>query len=168
MMCATLDCNANTTGKSKYCRPCAKIAREKWLARINDAAEARQVRSETFATVWQAACNAAKAAHEAAKPTPMVVTEVDPITNEPRQRFFVSEGCCGYASVKVMPANAPFANWLKAHANARKSYRGGVCSPSFSYGSQSYERSCAAADAAVRVIKQALPDVQVYVDSWVD
>jgi hypothetical protein len=166
MNCAVTGCVVPTSGASKYCRPHAKEARERWLAMIREKSAARDERTRTFAGAWFRACDAAKVAHKAAEPTPMVVVEKNVVTGEDKQRWFVSEGCCGYASVSVVPGNHPFAIWAKKNAGFRKSYKGGCVSATFSYGSQSYERSCAAADAAVAVLREA--GIPAYVDSWID
>jgi hypothetical protein len=39
---------------------------------------------------------------------------------------YIPDGVCGFAWVKLRPANSPFANWLKKNGKARKAYDGGV------------------------------------------
>jgi hypothetical protein len=153
-VCATDGCNSAAQGKSKYCRPHAREARAAWLDKVKASSEARVERKASFADLWARACAAARKAHAEAIPVPMTVVEQDVITGEPKRSWFVSEGPCGFGSVKVRPGNSSFALWLVSNSYARKSYNGGV-SISTNYGSQSIARAEAAAEAMADVLREA-------------
>lgn len=155
MTCATVGCVLPTTGKSKYCREHREQARTAWLAKVQASGQAREDRDVRFLNLWSRALEAAKAAHAAALPTPMVVTESEGLSGQPTGRsWYVSEGACGFAWVTVHPGNSSFAIWATKHAGFRKAYGGGVqCSMNF--GSQSVERGSQAAWAAAEVLREA-------------
>jgi hypothetical protein len=154
-VCATEGCNSAAQGKSKYCRPHAREARAAWLDKVKASSEAREERKSYFADIWARAVAAARKAHAEAIPTPMTVVEKVGISNENTGRsYFVSEGACGFGSVKVRPGNSSFALWLVKNNYAHKSYNGGV-SISTNYGSQSVARAEAAAYAMADVLREA-------------
>ncbi|MCK5548163.1 MAG: hypothetical protein KAI64_04060, partial [Thermoplasmata archaeon] len=99
---------------------------------------------------------AGQAAGENAVPRPMVVSEVNPVNDEPNGRqWFVGEGVCGFAWVNVRPGTSSFARWLKKEGLARRdNYLGGVTVnvPQFN---QSYERKMAFASAFAGVLQSA-------------
>lgn len=70
------------------------------------------------------------AAGEAAVPVPMVVKNDDVMVNGRGLEggpWFVPEGACGFAWVKIRPGNCPFANFLKKEGIVRgAAYDGGV------------------------------------------
>jgi hypothetical protein len=63
-------------------------------------------------------------------PAPMIVSQHANMLDDSSavvKQWYVSDGVCGFASVKVRPGNSPFANYLKAKGIAKKdSYAGGV------------------------------------------
>lgn len=164
MKCAT--CDQPTVGKSKYCREHRELARAAWKARIAADGDARAAKVAGHVDLWGAACRAASAAWEECTPAAMVV--VDPGSG---QRWHVSEGVCGFASVVVRPGNSSFARWLSGRGVARPHYYGGVAVSVYdiapaSKGSQSYDRKVAAARAAADVLAAA--GLRAYVDARLD
>jgi hypothetical protein len=127
--------------------------------------------TKDFAALDARAHAAGMAAGEAATPTPMVVVErADPFddTSPVTRRYApVMDGMCGTAYVKVRPGNSAFARYLKASRGAFKAYGGGVQFSVRAFG-QSFERSMAYAMAYVEVVRDALPELGVYTDSWVN
>lgn len=154
MTCATVGCELSTSGNSKYCAAHKREARAAWLDKVRASAQERETRSATFAALWAKAVEAARKAHAEAIPTPMTVVEENLLTGEQGKRWYVSEGACGFGTVKVMPGNCSFALWLTKNNYARKSYTGGV-SISTNYGSQSVARAEAAAYAMADVLREA-------------
>lgn len=100
---------------------------------------------------------------------PMVVNQhanllddTSPITKQ----YFVSGGVCGFAWVRVKPANCGFAKWLMANNLARKSdYYGGVAISVMEFG-QSYQMKDAYAHAFAEVLSKA--GIKAYGDSRID
>ncbi len=166
MTCATVGCEKDSTGKSKYCRHHRDEARANWLSKIQHSAQERYERDSAHNSVWQDALKAARKAHAEALPTPMVVTESEGPNGTTGRTWYVSEGACGFAYVNVHPGNCSFAIWAVKHAGFRKAYRGGVSSSSFNFGSQSYERASAAAQAAVDILRAA--GIKAYADCRLD
>jgi hypothetical protein len=102
-------------------------------------------REMRFEELWSKAEGAARAAHAAALPQPMVVAGGG-------QAWFVSEGCCGFGWVSF-PGNGSFGKWAKAAGKARKHWPKGLY-VSTNYGSQSIERAEAAAHAFAKVLRE--------------
>ena len=155
-VCATEGCNSAAQGKSKYCRPHAREARASWIDKVRASSAARDERKASFADLWARACVAARKAHADAIPVPMTVFDAN-LDGTPKaggNRFYVSEGPCGFGTVKVLPGNSSFALWLVKNNYARKSYTGGV-TISTNYGSQSIARADAAAHAMADVLREA-------------
>jgi len=71
-----------------------------------------------FTQWWDEAVEAADAALAAAIPTPMVVTGGG-------QQWFVSEGPCGFASVRFA-GNTAFGRWAKSTGRATKAWDRGL------------------------------------------
>ena len=63
----------------------------------------------------------------------------------------VDDGACGFAWVKIRPANAKLARWLKAQKLGHKAYNGGWDVSVHDFG-QSWERKSAAASAMAAVL----------------
>lgn len=148
-------CDLPTVGKSSYCSTHRAVARNEWKARIADDYEVRQARKSAHAELWARACESAREAWNNASPTPMVVTDT-----RSGQKWHVSEGVCGFASLVVKPANSSFALWLKKNANTSRHYDGGLSVWSSvvvpeDAASQSYERKVAAMRAAAKVLTDA-------------
>jgi hypothetical protein len=100
--------------------------------------------------MFQEAVEAAAKAFDEVTPRPMVVSSGI-------QQYYISEGVCGFAYVKIRPATGAFVKYLKAQGLGHKAYGGGyeICSwelGGVGRGSQSYERAMAAARAAEKVL----------------
>lgn len=109
------------------------------------------------ARIYKEADAAGSAAAEAAVPTPMIVgTPTTPLGNDidfKKQTYFVSEGACGFAWVKIFPARGAFVTYLKkAGIGSTNSYEGGYDIWVSGYG-QSVTRKEAYAQAFAAVLK---------------
>lgn len=125
--------------------------------------------SAAFQELWSKAVSAGIAAGEAAIPTPMIVAEGDVCVNGesviPKgQAWYVSEGACGFAWVKVA-GNSAFGRWAKKAGMMSKSYTGGV-QYWVSFGGQSVARKEAFAKAMAAVLKAG--GVDAFWDSRLD
>jgi hypothetical protein len=150
-------------GKSKYCPACAKVARANWRDNVAASAAKREEQDALFARAWTAGEAAAATAALAAKPTPMVVYTPkdgnDAVIDTAKPVYYESDGACGFAWVKVRPANAAFANWCKrtGKANRGRDYDGGLTvSWCPAGGTQSMARHEAAARAMAETITEVL------------
>lgn len=108
------------------------------------------------ARIYKEADAAGCAAAEAAVPTPMIVgTPTTPLGNDidfKKQTYFVAEGLCGFAWVKIFPARGAFVNYLKkAGIGSTNSYEGGYDIWVSGYG-QSVTRKEAYAGAFAKVL----------------
>ena len=113
-----------------------------------------------FRALYEKAEAAGRAAAEAAVPTPMVVSE------HTGKSWYVGEGVCGFAWVKVRPGNSPFARWLRKTGKVRgAAYGGGVDIWISAYG-QSMARKEAHARAMAKVLNEA--GINGYADSRMD
>lgn len=149
-------CDKPTSGKSQYCKEHKKIAREKWLEKINEQKQERQNRYMRFAEIWENAVAAGQKALEECTPTPMVVQQhTNPLDDSSpvSKSWYVSGGVCGFAWVNVSPGNTSFARWLVKQGYAGKSYRGGV-DIWVRAGGQSLERKEAYAHAMAASLKK--------------
>jgi len=78
-------------------------------------------RETQFEELFLKAQTAGMRALEACQPRPMVVSGGG-------RDYYVPDGVCGFAYVRVKPGNSPFARFLKAKNLARPdSYYGGGC-----------------------------------------
>ena len=131
--------------------------------------KARKERYANFEVVFNEANRAGFAAGEAAKPAAMVVSShANPLDDSSavEKQWLVPDGVCGFAWVKVAPANCSFAKWLVKSKLAKGSYGGGVSIWVSSHG-QSYERKVAHASAMAKVLSEKL-GVKCYADSRLD
>lgn len=91
----------------------------------------KQAQSLAFQTIWNEAVKRGREAAAKCVPVPMIVQQrANPLDDSsPVIRTFppVMGGVCGFAWVKVRPANSAFAKWLVENNHARKSNEGGVC-----------------------------------------
>ena len=121
------------------------------------------------------ASEAAEAAVRACRPTPIIVgspstplgNDVDPT----QQTWFVEGGVCGFASVVIKPARGKFVAELKKRKIGYVSYYGGYAASSWEFApsirqDQSFERACAAAAGAVKVLQSY--GINAYVESRLD
>lgn len=122
-------------------------------------------------TIYEQASQAAYEAFHATKPAPMVVTDSDIFGNVKQNgnSYYVADGICGFAWVKINPARGKFVTWCKNNGIGRKdSYEGGYRISNFhgSICSQSYERNMQAA----RAFAQVLCDngIKAYADGRLD
>lgn len=84
-----------------------------------------------FSTMWAEGVRRGLEAGNACKPVPMrVVEHSNPLddTSPVRHDYGIVEGgVCGFAWVKIRPANCAFANWLRDNGHGRTdSYSGGL------------------------------------------
>jgi len=108
------------------------------------------------ARIYKEADAAGCAAAEAAVPTPMIVgTPTTPLGNDidfKKQTYFVADGLCGFAWVKIFPARGAFVTYLKkAGIGSTNSYEGGYDIWVRGYG-QSVTRKEAYAGAFAKVL----------------
>lgn len=103
--------------------------------------------SKGFKALFDKAYAAGVEAAKACVPNPMVVSGMG-------KSYYVSEGACGFAWVKVCPGNSAFARWLVKEKLARASYSGGVDIWVHEYN-QSIARKEAHAFAMARVLADA-------------
>ena len=117
----------------------------------------------------------AEQAVKACRPTPMVVgtpttffgNEID----ESKPTYFIEGGVCGFASVVIKPARGKFVALLKKRGIGSAHYYGGYAASSWEFApsirrDQSYERACAAAEGAAKVLQSY--GINAYVDSRID
>lgn len=126
------------------------------LSRESLRSMSRTARNGFFSRVYEMALEAGNRAGQAASPTAINVGHARHLfSNEidySRPTYYVSEGSCGFAWVKIYPGNHPFANWLKKNGLARPSWNGGVDIWISEHG-QSVERKEAHARAMAEVFK---------------
>lgn len=117
----------------------------------------------------QAAGNQAAAAAECQA---MVVGDADLAGNfvPGGKRYHVADGPCGFAGVRIRPANSAFAKFLVEKQVAFKdSFRGGIYAGSKVFPfTQSITRNEAYANAMANVFRDKLPGINCYVDSRLD
>jgi hypothetical protein len=116
-----------------------------------------KVSGDEHAALFDKAHAAGMAAVQAAQVVPMVVQQhANPADdNSPVvKQWFVEGGSCGFAWVKVRPANCSFALWLKKHKGARTGYTGGMEYSVHEFG-QSIQRKESYARAFARVLSEA-------------
>jgi hypothetical protein len=129
----------------------------------------RSARYAKFAEVYGEANRAGFAAGEAAKPVPMMVSQLsNPLDDNslPKAMWHAPEGVCGFAWVNVSPGNCSFAKWLVKNKLARKAYHGGV-DIWISAHNQSMERKEAHARVMAAILKEKL-GVSAYASSRMD
>lgn len=113
-----------------------------------------------WAALWATAAAEGKAAGDAAVPEGMLVTTLDG-----KGRWYVPDGLCGFAWVKVVPGTSSFARWLVKSGLAHKGYGGGVHIWISDFG-----QSVARKEAAARAIAKVLTDagIKAYAQSRLD
>jgi hypothetical protein len=98
-----------------------------------------------YAEIWAEAWSAGIMAGLACRTHPMAVLQDGKVIE------VVDDGACGFAWVKVRPANSKMARWLKAQDKGHKGYNGGWEVSIHDFG-QSLERKSAAARAMAAVL----------------
>jgi hypothetical protein len=124
--------------------------------------KSKKKKDRDFAQLYAKADAAGVAAGEAALPSPMALSGGG--GGETKKHYYVSEGCCGFAWVKVA-ANTSFGRWLKKYKNERKAYNGGYDIWCSHFG-QSVDRKSAWASAFAGVLNEA--GIKAYGDSRLD
>lgn len=127
-------------------------------------------RDREWQELWDAAEAKGFAAGDAAVPTPMIVgspsTPLGSDVDFSQKTYFVSEGVCGFAWVKVRPGTSSFARWLVRTGRSRgKAYHGGVDIWIGHYG-QSMQRKEAFAYAMAETFREA--GIKAYAGSRMD
>lgn len=126
-------------------------------------------RDREFQILFNTARIAGLEAGQNAGVVPMVVQEHANMANDASpvvRQYFVEGGVCGFAWIKVRPANCPFANWLKKNGHVRGvAYQGGVDIWVHEFG-QSMQRKEAFAHAFAEVIYKA--GIKAYAQSRID
>ena len=112
-----------------------------------------------YAELWAEAWSAGIMAGLACRPTPMVVEYHKSKTLYVVE--VVDDGACGFAWVKIRPANSKLARWLKAQKFGHKAYNGGWDVSVHDFG-QSWERKSAAASAMAAVLTKHGIDATSY------
>lgn len=102
-----------------------------------------------------------------ARPHPMIVAHeaANGGIDYSKPVYFVDDGACGFAWVKIRPANSPFAKHLLKAGIARGSWNGGVDIWIGDFG-QSIDRKEKMAVAMAKVFKDA--GIQAYAESRLD
>ena len=133
------------------------------------------IKEKTAYQIYVEASEAAEAAVRACRPTPMIVgSPTTPFGNEideTKETWFVEGGVCGFASVIIKPARGKFVTLLKSRNVGSAGYYGGWSVSSWQFAQsirrdQSYERACAAASAAAKVLNSY--GITAYVDARID
>ena len=127
-----------------------------------------------YEELWGRARKAGQEALAKCTPRPMVVTEVG-LFDEPvpgGKSYFVEDGVCGFAWVKVRPANSAFAKWLKTLPGTGEyltpqhdQYAGGI-TIWIIVGNQSMQKKEAYANAMADVLKAE--GINAYAESRLD
>lgn len=125
-------------------------------------------RNREFEALFEKAAAAGAEAGSKAIPPAMIVSEAD-VFGGPKpggKSWYVAEGPCGFAGVRIRPGNSAFAKWMVREGKAHKdSYAGGVYWGISLYG-QSYVRKEAFAFAAAKVLREA--GIKAYSESRLD
>ena len=121
--------------------------------------------SSQFQSIFNIAHEAGMIAASAMVPQPMIVQNMAGISNQPiGPKYFVSEGVCGFAWIKV-PGNSGFGRWAKKSGIARASYPSGLQIWVSAFG-QSMERKEAYAYAFAASLVAA--GINAYAESRMD
>ena len=133
--------------------------------------KARKARYAEFEAVYNEANRAGFAAAEAMTPAAMVVgspsTPLGSDVDLSKQHWVVADGVCGFAWVKIAPANCSFAKWLIKNKIAKgRAYGGGIDIWISSHG-QSMQRKEAHARVMAAMLSEKL-GVKAYAQSRMD
>lgn len=122
-----------------------------------------------FETLFYKADAAGMAAGEAATPQAMIVgSPSTPFGNDLDLRaptYFVADGVCGFAWVKIK-GNSAFGRWAKKAGKARPDYPSGLAISAGARFNQSMQRKEAWANAFAKVLREN--GVQAYAQSRMD
>lgn len=118
---------------------------------------------QDFEVLYHQAHTAGMDALNKCKPTPMIVLDD---SSPVQKQWFVREGVCGFAWIRVRPANCAFARWaLKENLAGRSSYAGSIL-VWVHEGGQSLELKTAYANAFASVLVDA--GINAHSDSRID
>jgi hypothetical protein len=132
--------------------------------------KARKERYAKFEEVFNEANRAGYAAAEAMTPRAMVVaSHSNPLDDSSpvEKAWYVPDGVCGFAWVKVFPANSSFAKWLVKAGHAKGRAYGGGIDIWISAHNQSMERKEAHAAKMAEILREKL-GVKAYAQSRMD
>jgi hypothetical protein len=121
-----------------------------------------------FQKIWDEAHEAGMKALTSCEPVPMVVSQHENMLDDKspvQQSWYVADGVCGFAWIKITPATQPFARWCKVNKGLKKSYTGGY-DIWVHEGGQSMQRKESYARAFVRVLKAH--NIECYSQSRMD
>lgn len=140
--------------------------------KISPAAARKLAQRDEFASLLQRALAAGRKAGLECRPQPMVVGSPKAMFGPGAEEmdyskpvYCVDDGACGFAWVKVRPANSPFAKFLIESGIGRKAWNGGV-DVWVSEFNQSVDRKESMAVAMAKVFKEA--GIDAYADSRLD
>lgn len=106
--------------------------------------------------IAQQAHEAGMEAAQSAQVVPMVVRQhANPLDDGSAvvKEYFVADGVCGFASIRIKPGNSQFANFAKKELGARPAYYGGI-SINVSQFNQSMQLKEAYARAYAKVLEE--------------
>jgi len=108
-----------------------------------------------YAKIWAEAWMAGVMAGIACRTHPMTVLQDGKVIE------VVDDGPCGFAWIKIRPANGKMARWLKTQGKGHKGYNGGWDVSVHDFG-QSLERKSAAAQATAMILRKHGIDATSY------
>jgi len=111
--------------------------------------------------IFDEAVRAGRIAGETAKVNSVTLCEFSLKRPENVKRWVLNDGLCGFAGVRVRPANCAMANLLKRMGGYRSYENGGVYFPIHDFG-QSYVRKTACAEAFASVLRK------YGIDAWAE
>jgi hypothetical protein len=97
--------------------------------------------------------------------TPMDILAANSPLDRSKRMYYVADGVCGFASVRIPDGRSGFAKWLKKHKGGYAAYYGGTAIHIHEHD-QSYERKVKHAGAFVRVLDSF--GIKAYVESRLD
>jgi len=122
-----------------------------------------------FEALFYKADAAGMAAGEAATPTPMVVGSPSSLFGNDvalsKPTYFVADGVCGFALVKIK-GNSAFGRWAKKAGKARPDYPSGLAISAAGRFNQSMQRKEAWANAFANVLSEH--GIDAYAQSRMD
>lgn len=165
------------SSKGKPYTKCKECARTAFKSMIQDQKDLRDNNLANFAQILKDALNAGNIAAKTVTPVPMIVqqhrNQLDDSSPVVKQ-WGVSEGVCGFAWVKIRPANCAFANWLKKQGYQHSHYDKAVLITD-RLPTQSYERKTAWASAVAKHLRENIAalttgksKIDIYADSRLD
>lgn len=121
-------------------------------------------KSMEFSQIYAEAYGAGQKAGQEAIPVPIVIGSPTTVFGNDidfsKETFYVSEGVCGFASIRFA-GNTAFGRWAKKVGIAKKAYGGGLYISVREFG-QSLTRKEACAYAFAEVLRK------YEIDAWVD